>query len=302
MSAAGHPKNGTAWRASRFDSRAGEARLLFGRMYEDCAIEERLFARGGRVFCIASAGCTALALALRGDEVTAVDINGAQVEYVQARAAGAAITVGDADRFMARGRRLMSWAGVSRGVLQEFLMLDDPVEQRRVWDERISGWRLRALIRLVTSRIALRGVYGRIFVDSVPRDFATRLLERFERGWSRHANRENLYAWRIWLGGEPPSRPECVCSPVTMTTAHADAASYLEQCEPGSFNGFSLSNIFDGASRDYHARVMAAVRRAAAPGAVCIVRTFSEPDGEDDAEMAAEDRTMLWGGIGVMRY
>jgi len=302
MSTSGREVNDTAWRASRFDSRGGEARLLFGRMYEDCALEERLFARGGRVFCIASAGCTALALARRGDDVTAVDVNSAQVEYVRARADGAATALGDADRFMARGRRVLGWASTGQSVLREFLMLNDPVEQKRFWSERLNGWRLRAVIRLVTSRMALRGIYGRIFVESVPRDFSTKLLARFERGWAIHANRENPYAWRIWLGRESPNGRADDRGRVKIRTARADAAAYLEQCEPGSFNGFSLSNIFDGASRDYHARVMAAVRRAAAPGAVCVVRTFSEPHGEEDAELAAEDRTMLWGGVGVMRY
>ena len=37
--------------------------LLFGRMYEDVAIEREAFLPGSRVFSIASSGCTAMALA-----------------------------------------------------------------------------------------------------------------------------------------------------------------------------------------------------------------------------------------------
>ena len=70
------------WRRGRLAARAGQPELLFGRMYEDRAIELEAFAAGGRVFCIASAGCTAFELAARGDDVTAVDVNPAQVSYV----------------------------------------------------------------------------------------------------------------------------------------------------------------------------------------------------------------------------
>ena len=42
---------------------AGRRKLLFGCMYEDAAIELRVFQSGGRIFCIASAGCTAMKLA-----------------------------------------------------------------------------------------------------------------------------------------------------------------------------------------------------------------------------------------------
>jgi Protein of unknown function (DUF3419) len=70
------------WRNGRLDARPGPATVLFGRMHEDWSIEASLFPPGSRVLCIASAGCTALALADRGNIVTAVDINPAQIDYV----------------------------------------------------------------------------------------------------------------------------------------------------------------------------------------------------------------------------
>src|SRR5262249_30070008 len=78
----------SAWGAG-FSGRAGPPVLLFGRMHEDWTIEAEPFAPGTRVFCIASAGCTAMALAARGHEVVAVDVNPAQVAYVRERLAGA---------------------------------------------------------------------------------------------------------------------------------------------------------------------------------------------------------------------
>src|SRR5690242_20518940 len=95
----------TAWRAGAFERRAGQ--LLFGRMYEDASIELEHFPPRSRVFCIASAGCTAFALAAAGHRVTALDINPAQVEYVSARACGAPAQTGAAERLLANGRRLL---------------------------------------------------------------------------------------------------------------------------------------------------------------------------------------------------
>ena len=54
---------GTVWTHGRFDARGGPGKVLFGRMYEDASIEAGAFPPGGRVFCIASAGCTAMRLA-----------------------------------------------------------------------------------------------------------------------------------------------------------------------------------------------------------------------------------------------
>ena len=54
----------TAWQNGGFRAaRAGSRKLLFGCMYEDAEIELRAFQPGGRIFCIASAGCTAMKLA-----------------------------------------------------------------------------------------------------------------------------------------------------------------------------------------------------------------------------------------------
>ena len=78
----------TAWQSGRFRAaRAGSRKLLFGCMYEDAEIELRAFQPDGRIFCIASAGCTAMKLAAH-HAVVAVDINPVQLAYVQERLGG----------------------------------------------------------------------------------------------------------------------------------------------------------------------------------------------------------------------
>ena len=96
----------TAWERGRFDARAGPCKLLFGRMYEDAAIELGAFRPGGRVFCIASAGCTAMQLAPH-HEVVAVDINPIQFAYVEHRRGSVAPAIRvPPERFMAFARAL----------------------------------------------------------------------------------------------------------------------------------------------------------------------------------------------------
>jgi hypothetical protein len=94
--------------------------------------------------------------------------------------------------------------------------------------------------------------------------------------------------------GDPGERPQ---SPTagSLRFVCSDAAAHLETCPPASFDGFSLSNILDGASPAYGRRLFAAVKRAAAPGAVVVRRSFAEPREGSPANRAAADRSLLYG-------
>ncbi len=286
----------TAWSAGRLDGRAGPGKLLFGRMYEDSAIEERLIPPGARVFCIASAGCTAIRLA-GARVVTAVDINPVQLEYAKARAAGAAMVPGAAERLMAPGRALLKLAGWSQAAVEKFLDLADPSEQIAFWHRHLNTRRFRVGLNLVMAPQWLRRFYAAPMLEPVPPHFGAVMRRRMERCWARHPNRGNEYA-RALLAPDPDAgaagRPPAVSG---IRWVRSEAAAFLESCAESSFDAFTVSHILDGTDPAYRARLMAAVRRAAAPGAVMVSRSIGEPRDPARRNLAADDRSFLWGVV-----
>src|SRR5512140_2905 len=150
----------TAWQNGRFRAtRAGTCKLLFGCMHEDAEIERRVFQPGGRIFCIASAGCTAMKLAAH-HTVVAVDINPVQVAYLQERLARPAqVKRGSAERILGFARTLGPLAGWGRRRVRAFLDLDDPEEQILYWRGHLDTRRFRAAFSFLFSRVVLRSAY-----------------------------------------------------------------------------------------------------------------------------------------------
>ncbi len=286
----------TAWERGRFDARRGPRKVLFGRMYEDASIELGAFRPGGRVFCIASAGCTGMKLAPR-HEVVAVDINAVQLAYAERRFAGVPSVRGAAERVMAFGRAFAPLAGWWRSRVRAFLELDDPGEQVVYWRRHLDTLRFRAALDGLVSATALRAIYATPFLDCLPRRPGAVIRGRMERCFARHANRTNPYARALLLGELPDEPPPPEARRIRLV--HVDAATYLERAPAGSFDGFTLSNILDGAGAAYERRLFAAVKRAAAPGAVAVLRSFGEPLAALPTNHAALDRAMLWGTVDV---
>jgi len=288
---------GTPWNRGRLDGRTGRSKLLFGRMYEDASIEIGAFPPGGRVFCIASAGCTAMQLAPR-HQVVAVDINSVQLEYARRRCAGGPLVCGSADRVMGFARAFAPLVGWTRARIRAFLTLDDPAEQIAFWRRHLDTRRFRWGIDGMLSTTVLHAMYAHDFLGVLPPHAGAVMHARMERCFARHSNRRNPYASALLLGEttvEPPP-PEAKA----IRFVHADAAAFLEGEPTGSFDGFTLSNIPDGAGPEYERRLLAAVERAAAPGAIVVLRSIREPRSDSLAEnKAAEDRAMLWGLVEV---
>lgn len=285
----------TAWQTGRLGRANGPHRLLFGHMHEDAEIERVAFAGKRRVFCIASAGCTAARLCDQHD-VVACDINPIQLAYAERRLQGAAAQLGDAERAMAFARIFMPLVGWGASVIRAFLALCDGEEQVAFWREHLDTGRFRASFDLLMSPAVLRTVYAPRFLSFLPPKFGSVLRARLERGFARHANATNPYARALLLGETNHDFPPSVSQ---VRFVLGDAASYLETCARRSFDGFSLSNILDGAEPSYRSRLSQAVRHAADEEAVVVLRSFSEPPPGFDRNHAECDRSMLWGVVEV---
>ena len=286
----------TVWTAGRFDLRHGPPRVLFGRMYEDSSIELSAFAPGGRVFCIASAGCTAIALSTQ-HEVVAVDINPAQLAYAADRIAGAPMVLGSAERVMRAGRGLLALAGWRAAAVDDFLDLDDPAAQRDFWNMRLNSRRFRAGVDALLSIAALRHVYASPYLACLPARFGAVMRSRLERCIGTHPNRTNRWLRALFAGEVSTAPPPPEARAIQLV--RDDAASFIEREPKGSIDGFALSNILDGASEQYRRRLNAAIAAAATPRAVVVLRSFSEPEAGNRYNRVADERSPLWGLVDV---
>lgn len=285
------------WETGRLDGGSGPCRVLFGRMYEDTEIERAAFAGRKRVFCIASAGSTALQLA-EEHEVVACDINAAQLAYAERRARGGAEEHGDAERVMNFARLFMPLAGWRRERVRDFLALSDVGEQMAFWSKYLDTRRFRAGFDALVSRKILRVAYAGPLLSFLPAKFGAVLRRRFERGFARHANASNPYASALLEGKAWDERPPNLRD---IRFVLSDAAKFLEECPPESFDAFALSNILDSAASSYRDRLSRAVRRAGRENAIVVWRSFAEPYTEKGMNRAEQDRSMLWGIVEVRR-
>lgn len=284
----------TVWERGRLDTRVGPREVLFGRMYEDASVELDAFRPGSRVMCIASAGCTAMKLAPH-HEVVAVDINPVQLAYARRRFDGDPGFRGRAERVMDFARFFGPLAGWWPSQVRAFLELGDPIEQLEYWQSQLNTRRFRTALDGLFSVTALSSVYAPPLLDFLPKRLGAVMRGRMERCFGRHPNRSNPYARSLLLGelSSDPSPPEAQ----DIRLVHADAASFLENEAPASFDAFTLSNILDGADDTQERRLFAAVKRAAAPGATTVLRSFGDVSSSSPANRAGDDRAMLWGSV-----
>ena len=284
----------TVWERGRLDARVGPRQVLFGRMYEDASIELDAFRPGSRVLCIASAGCTAMKLAPH-HEVVAVDINPVQLAYAERRLNGDPGFRGRAERVMDFARFFAPLAGWWPSRVRAFVELEDPVEQMEYWQQQLNTWRFRTALNGLFSVTALRSVYSSPLLDFLPKRLGVVMRTRMERCFASHPNRTNPYARSLLLGELSPDLPPTEAKDIRLV--HADAAGFLENEPPASFDGFTLSNILDGADEAYRQRLFAAIKRAAAPMATTVLRSFSDADASSPTNRATDDRAMLWGSV-----
>ena len=247
---------------------------------------------------IASAGDVAMALTAAGHDVSAIDINPIQIAYVQQRLDGGPVRSGQADRVLAAGRGVLRAAGWSRRRLERLAAMSDPAAQVDEW-RRLTSGPSGAALRALLVPSALRLGYRDDFARSIA-NLRHDLPRRIEQGMAVHGNAPNPWA-QLLLTGRWPT-PSAAATPRravgSLRLEVADVATHLEGVPAGSYDGFALSNVLDGAPAGYRQRLMAAVDHAAAPGAVVVLRTLATGSVSEKAA-AIRDRALLWGGLQI---
>jgi hypothetical protein len=198
---------------------------------------------------------------------------------------------------MSTGRALLPLAGWRRRTVEAFLDLVDPAEQIAFWHRHLDTRTFRLGFDTMLSLTGLRAFYASPFLAILPAHFGQVMRGRMERCFRTHPNRTNPFARALLLGELSPGHRTAPGHPIQLVLS--DAAAYLESCAPGPFDGFTLSNVLDGADISYRDRLFAAVQRAGTPDSVVVLRSFAEPPELTAHNRAADDRSMLWGMVDV---
>jgi S-adenosylmethionine:diacylglycerol 3-amino-3-carboxypropyl transferase len=228
-------------------------------------------------------------------EVVAVDINPVQLIYAERRFNGDPGFHGRAERIMDFMRFFGPLAGWWPSRVRAFLELDEPGEQMEFWERELNTWRFRTAVDGLLSVMALRSAYAPRFLDFLPKRSGSVMRGRMERCFARHPNRSNPYARSLLLGAFSSEPPPPQAKDIRLV--HADAASFLENEPPASFDGFTLSNILDGVDDAYRQRLFAGIKRAAAPWAATVLCSFGDADANSPANRAADDQAILWDSV-----
>jgi S-adenosylmethionine:diacylglycerol 3-amino-3-carboxypropyl transferase len=267
--------------------------LRFGRMYEDSQVEQDSFARCKRVFCIASGGCTLLALASTC-EVVGCDVNRAQLAYVRRRLQGAGEQIGRTERALSVARSFAPVIGWRKSSLQRFLSFTDSKEQLQYWDKVLDTRRFRVLFDTV---MGIRALTAKHLVQMRSLEFGPIVRQRLSRGFGTHPNATNPYMHAVLLGKKNQTPVPRQLQPIHLV--HADAASYLESCAPGSFDGFTFSNIIDGTTTLYRRRLIESISRAGTSQATIVLRSFDQYPLDKSNDFTQNDRSLMWGTVFV---
>jgi len=165
----------------------------------------------------------------------------------------------------------------SRKVIALMLEGGDAAHRQAFYVRKLDSWRWRLLFRLFFSRTVM-GRMGRdpSFFRYVEGDVASRILERTRYALTELDPAENPYLQWILTGTHPTALPfalraenfEAIRANLDrLEIRHSSLEEYLAKVDPGTVNGFNLSDIFEYMSQENTTALLEKIVRAARPGA-----------------------------------
>ena len=163
----------------------------------------------------------------------------------------------------------------------------DKLAAWKIFARQWNNWRWRLIFRALLNPYALRLIYAAGFVRAVPRGFGRIVRRRIESALLRDLPRDNPYAnatlrgrysgsaqgWPLWARAE--NLPQVRSRLSSLNFACGDVAQWLEQCAPASLHFCALSNVLDSSDSAYVQRLLRAIARATAPGALVCLRAVT---------------------------
>lgn len=299
----------------------------------ECELVQQLRAR--QVLLVASGGCTALTLRHRfpGIQVTAFDINPAQLQHVRdkasavARAALPELAVGTADpaclnqrgRFEGLFRTLRAFLiefVTSEAELEHFFAAaTEPAARAQLIEKWSAAPYFPIAFQLAFHDALLCTMFGPAAIQhAAPGSYPAYFQAAFLRGLRRLDAADNPFLQHVLLGRYlPRSAPDYTGSKVPLMDGIELVEASLPQVpELGRFALYSLSNVFDWSDDRLTAAWARAIAAASQPGAAVLirqlnnsrdVRRFFAPEFEFDpalgADMQRRDRSLFYERIEV---
>jgi S-adenosylmethionine-diacylglycerol 3-amino-3-carboxypropyl transferase len=197
------------------------------------------------------------------------------------------LTAGGFERYFAMLRKVLAIA-VGRRRLERLFALDHE-EQREFYEREWNTRRWRALLGIACSKWMLgRRLDPSWFTHSESSSFGRHFTRLAEHAIADLPARSNYFLAQILLGryADASAVPEYLRAENfetirerldRITTVTADIAAALEDLPPRSIDCFALSNVFEYSPRAVFERSVAAITRAARPGARLALRNLLAP-------------------------
>ena len=190
------------------------------------------------------------------------------------------------DGVLSHASRGLRWL-IGRRAVRALLHAQSVAQQREAWHARANRRRFGALFALALHPLVLRAFYGQALRAGLPLDLGKRVQNNVERALLDLPIRSNPYIVSLlhgrlardldnWpLALRPDSFAPIGARLDNLTLSCADATEWLDAQAEASIDFFGLSNVVEAIEAASARRLLRAVSRAAAPGALVCVRTIT---------------------------